>query len=243
MPGGARGEAPLRSLVWVDRKGHEERINAPLRGYGPPRVSPDGTRLAVAILDQGNTEIWIWDLALETIRRLTFSPGMDGLPVWTPDGQRIIFMSDRTGMLNLYRQAADGGGTVERLTTSATPQWPTSITPDGTVARGLRASCRETTADVVFFPLTDPVMRPGSASSGRHQSSPAEPLAETRFNGSFAEFSPDGRYLAYQSDESGREEVYVRPFPQVDQGRWQISIEGGHASCVGAKRPRAVLPG
>jgi hypothetical protein len=69
VPGGARGETPIRSLVWVDRKGHEERINAPLRGYGPPRLSPDGARLAITILDQGNTEIWIWDLARETLRR------------------------------------------------------------------------------------------------------------------------------------------------------------------------------
>ena len=132
VPGEAGEQTPMRSLVWVDRKGHEEPIKAPLRAYGPPRVSPDGTRVAIGILDQGNTEIWIWDLARETLRRLTFAPGMDGLPVWTPDSRRIIFMSDRTGVLNLYSQAADGTGTVDRLTTSANPQWPTSITPDGT---------------------------------------------------------------------------------------------------------------
>ena len=97
VPGGATEQTPIRSLVWVDRKGHEERINAPLRAYGLPRVSPDGTRLAIGVRDQGNTEIWIWDLARETLRRLTFAPGMDGLAVWTPDSRRIIFMSDRTG--------------------------------------------------------------------------------------------------------------------------------------------------
>ena len=226
VPGGARGETPMRSLVWVDRKGHEERINAPLRGYGPPRLSPDGARLAIGILDQGNTEIWIWDLARETLRRLTFAPGMDGLPVWTPDGKRIIFMSDRMGVLNLYRQAADGGGTVERLTTSAAPQWPTAITPNG---RWLMAftNLGRTASDVAFFPLADPATRPGSAPASSIGSSPTEPLADARFNGSFADFSPDGRYLAYQSDESGRMEVYVRPFPHVDRSRWQISTDGG----------------
>ena len=79
-----------------------------------------------------NTEVWILDLARKTQRRLTFGPGMDGLPFWTPDGRRIIFMSARVGVLNWYSQAADGTGAVERLTTSANAQWPTSITPDAT---------------------------------------------------------------------------------------------------------------
>src|SRR4029077_15040900 len=124
------GQTALRSLVWVDRNGHEERINAPPRTYGPPRISPDGTRLAISILDHGNTQIWIWDLARETLRPLTFTPGMNGLPIWTPDGRRIVFLSDRTGVLNLYSQAADGAGPADRLTTSANPQWPTSIASD-----------------------------------------------------------------------------------------------------------------
>jgi len=131
MPSDVSDQTPMRSLVWVDRKGHEEPINAPLRGYGPPRLSPDGTRLAIGIRDEGNTEIWIWEFARETLRRLTFAPGMDGMPVWTPDGKRIVFMSDRTGALNLYSQAANGAGTVDRLTTSTNQQWSTSVTSNG----------------------------------------------------------------------------------------------------------------
>ena len=82
-------------------------------------------------------------------------------------------------------------------------------------------------SDIVFFPLTRPVIRPGSGPSPGISLSSPEPAAETRFTGWFAEFSPNGRYVAYQSDESGRDEVYVRPFPQVDRGRWQISTAGG----------------
>ena len=195
MPADVGGQTALRSLVWVDRNGREERIKAPLRAYGPPRISPDGTRLAIGILDQGNTEIWIWDLGKETLRPLTFASGMNGLPVWTPDGRRIVFMSDRTGMLNLYSQAVDGTGTADRLTTSTNPQWPTSIAPDGSRVFGFDTQPKRT-GGVIQVPLT------GSAPD--LSPTPAGPVAQNLFTGSFAEISPNGRYLAYQSAESGR---------------------------------------
>ena len=133
VPGGVSVQRSPRSLVWVDRKGHEEPINAPLRPYGAPRISPDGTRLLLGITDQESNDIWIWDLERETLRRLTFAPGSDSLALWTPDGRRIIFTSDRAGVLNLYSQAADGTGAADRLTTSANQQFPSSISPDGTL--------------------------------------------------------------------------------------------------------------
>jgi Tol biopolymer transport system component len=121
MPG-RTAETAIRSLVWVDRRGHEEPIAAPARAYGPPRLSPDGKRVATSIADRGNIEVWIWDLARETLRRLTFSPGVDSMPLWTPDGRRIIYMSTRSGLPSLYSQAidgsGDGGARVDRLTTS-----------------------------------------------------------------------------------------------------------------------------
>ena len=129
----------MSSLVWVDQKGIEEPIGMPPRAYGPGCLSPDGTRVAAGITDDGNTEVWILDLARKTQRRLTFSPGMDGLPLWTPDGRRIIFMSARMGVLNWYSQAADGTGAVERLTTSANEQRPTSISSDGNHLFGYEA--------------------------------------------------------------------------------------------------------
>jgi serine/threonine-protein kinase len=221
--------------VWVDRKGREEPIKAPLHDYCCPRVSPDGTRLALQILDANSSDIWIWNLARQQLRRLTFAPGHHGLPLWTPDGRRIIFNSDRarSGVRNLYSQAADGTGTVDRLTTSANPQFPTSITPDGTrVAAHENVSGAPSTPGapgfrVLLFPLTSPASRPGPGPSRGASLSRVEPSAQSLFDGTWAEFSPDGHYVAYTWDESGRREVYVRPFPQVDRGRWQISTAGG----------------
>jgi hypothetical protein len=215
-----------RALLWVDRKGREEPTGAPLRAYGTPRLSPDGTRVAAEIYDQ-NTDIWIWDFAQETLRRLTFDPAGDGMPVWTPDGRQIIFESGRAGNIaSVYKQAADGTGTVDRLSTSSTPQWSTSITPDGTWVAGFDLQPK-TVPNVVFLPLPRAVVRPSSNTATKARQSPVEPLAEIRFEGKMAAFSPNGRYIAYQSDESGRSDIYVRPFPRVDNGRWQVSTAGG----------------
>ncbi|RPH56366.1 MAG: hypothetical protein EHM89_15595, partial [Acidobacteria bacterium] len=226
VPGGAAVE-PTRSLVWVDRKGREEPIKAaPLRAYAIPRISPDGTRVAIDIRDQEN-DIWIWDLARETLRKLTYGPGMDQQPVWTPDGRRLIFASNRAGPSNLYGQAVDGTGPVDRLTTSGNSQFPTSMTPDGNTVVGHEDG--PTSFDVVLFRLANlSASRPRSdavsAGAGRSE---VQPLVRTRFIEHNAEISPDGRYIAYQSNESGQIEIYVKPFPQVDGGKWQISTGGG----------------
>ncbi len=127
-------------------------------------------------------------------------------------------MSDRTGTLNLYSQAADGTGTAERLTTSTNPQWPTSVAPDGSRAFGFDVQPKRT-GGVIQVPLTGPSRDVSPSGAGA--------VAQNLFAGTFAEISPNGRFLAYQSAESGRLEIYVRPFPQVDGGRWQISIGGG----------------
>ena len=117
----------------MNRQGREELIKAPPRSYVVPRISPDGARVAFDIRDQEN-DIWVWDLKRETLSRFTFDPGIDRFPVWTPDSRRIIFSSNRGGGLNpnLYWQAADNTGTIERLTTSPNQQNTLSISPDGT---------------------------------------------------------------------------------------------------------------
>jgi len=233
VPNGVSVQMAPRSLVWVDRKGREEPINAPPRPYGYARISPDGTRVVLGITDQESNDIWIWDLERQTLRRLTFAPGSDSLAFWTPDSRRIIFTSDRSGVLNLYSQAADGTGAADRLTTSAHQEFPSAISPDGTLVVGFEglsiAAPTQLTPGFAFrvrlYPMAGLAGRPGGGQSpGPTPSSPAQTL----FDGVWAEFSPDGRYLAYQTAaDQGQSEIYVRPFPQVDSGRWQISTAGG----------------
>ncbi len=212
VTGGATGGA--RSLVWVNRQGHEDPITAaPRRAYFYPRLSPDGTRVALDIRDQEN-DIWIYDLARQTLGRLTDAPAVDQYPVWTPDGRRVIFMSGRAGTANLFWQAADHTGTVERLTTSPNPQYPTSISPDGTRLM-VREVMPKTGVDLRVLPMDGKAPRQ------------TEPLVQTTFIEDNGEISPDGHWLAYQSNESGAAQISVRPFPSVDSGHWTISTSGG----------------
>ena len=202
-----------RTLVWVDREGRGESLAAEPRAYTYPRISPDGTRVALDIRDQ-EQDIWIWDFARETLTRLTFDAGRDLYPLWTPDGRRIVFGSGVSsgGAANLFWKAADGTGAAEQLTDSPIHQVPQSISPDGK-----QLVYRETTVksgnDLRVLSLE------GERSS--------EALQATAFNELNAEVSPDGRWLAYQSNESGQGEIYVRTFPNVNEGRWQISTGGG----------------
>lgn len=215
VPEGAATPTPITTLTWVDRFGREEAVDAPPRAYGPPRLSPDGLHVAVGFPDQGDTEIWILDLARAVQRRLTFSPGMDGLPIWSKDGRRIVFMSARGGALNWYTMRADGGGAVDQVTTSPTHEWPISISPGGDRVFGFDIAPTSIRRVISSTLPTD----------GR--SPPTPQRVQGLFPGVFPEVSPNGRYIAYQSDESGREEIYVRPFPAVNHGRWQISTGGG----------------
>ena len=214
MAGDQSGGAE-RVLVWVDRQGREEAVSAPPRQYTYPRLSPDGKKVAVETRDQGS-DIWVWDLARATLTRLTFDPGLERLPLWTPDGRRIAYSSQRgasSGAPHLSWQAADGTGQVEQLTESASVQvFPTSFSPDGKQLMFWEETS-STGDDIAILPL-----------EGERR---AAPLIKTMFDEQNAEVSPDGRWVAYQSNESGEYEVYVRPFPQVDGGRWQVSTGGG----------------
>ena len=108
------GGTPQRTLVWVDREGREEPVGAPPRPYYRPRVSPDGTRLAVEVVDAANPDVWIYDLARGTSTKLTVDEAVDSRPLWTPDGERVVFSSTREGGQNLFwRAAADATGPVE----------------------------------------------------------------------------------------------------------------------------------
>ena len=119
-----------RALRLGRPKGTRGTDGAPLRAYGHPRLSPDGTRVAAEVYDQ-NTDIWIWDFARETLRRLTFDPGGDGMSVWTPDGRRIIFESGRHGHAKRVQAGRRRQRNRRPTGDERTPQWPTSITPTG----------------------------------------------------------------------------------------------------------------
>jgi eukaryotic-like serine/threonine-protein kinase len=200
-----------RTLVWVDRQGHETPIPAPPRPYLLPALSPDGTRVAVFANDQ-ERDLWLWDLRRTTLTRLTLTPGVDVIQVWTPDSRRLIFTSERAGVRNLFWQAADGSGAVERLTESPNTQYPTAVSPDG--RRLIFSEDAPTTGNDVWVIELDGTRR-------------ATALLQSPFVERNGIISPDGRWLAYEANDSGRFEVYVRPFPDVNSGHWQVSTTGG----------------
>jgi serine/threonine-protein kinase len=198
-----------RTLVWVNREGVETPVGAPMRQYAAARISPDETRLALTISDQ-EQDIWIWSFPRGTLDRLTTHSGPDTAPVWTPDSLRIIYSSARAGTPNLFWQRADGTGSVERLTTSPLQQLAQSMRdPDRLVL--MQAASPGFDLHVLTL-------------DGQGKTQPLLTGPQTEAS---ADLSPDGRYLAYQSTESGRNQIYVRPFPDVDKGREQISIGGG----------------
>jgi serine/threonine-protein kinase len=204
--------AALRTLVWVDRQGHEEPLGVPPRAYAYMHLSPDSTKLALDIRDQ-EYDIWTWDLVRHgPLTRLTFDPGFNRVGVWQPDGKRIAFSAERDGAENIYLQAADGTGTAEQLTKRPSPTVPHAFTPDG--------------AQLLFITPAIPPFDIGVVNrtgDRRVDLLLHGPQSETN-----PEISPDGKWLAYESDESGGvPEIYVRPFPNIEAGRWQISSGGG----------------
>jgi serine/threonine-protein kinase len=207
----ATGASAPRTLVSVDRQGHETPIPMPPRSYLSPRLSPDGTHIAVSAQDQ-DLDLWLWDLVRATLTRLTFDPGSDDYPVWTADGRRLIFNSDRGGTRNLYWQAADGTGAIERLTDSPNVQYPTAVSPDG--RRLIFTEVAPKTGEDIMQVELD----------GTHR---VTPLVQSPFVERNGIVSPDGRWLAYEANDSGRSEIYVRPFPDVNGGHWQVSANGG----------------
>jgi serine/threonine-protein kinase len=210
-----------RTLVWVDRRGNETPVGVPVRSYEVARVSPDGGRIAVDSRDEEG-DIWIWDTERPTLSRLTVAPSDDMAPLWSMDGASVLYSSVRSGVPNVYRQRADGAGTADRVTESRRTQFLTSIGPNGRQ----RAMFSFTTGNEAIGVAT---LDEGSRIPVADEQIVVPADANHRFG---AEISPDGRWLAFHSNESGRFEVYVRPFPNVDAGRSQISSDGGtRAAC------------
>ena len=200
-----------RTLVWVDREGNEEPIAAVPNDYLDLNISPDGEKLALVVAGE-NRDIYTYDLVHGTLSRLTFNTSRENAPLWTPDGQRIVFRSSRDGIGSIYWKLYDGTGVTEFLgggkdTSSSPDSWSgdgkTIITGDLGIGG----------FNIGLLPLEDD-----------HE---WKPLLNENHNEADPQVSPDGRWIAYVSDETKREEIYVRPFPEINMGKWQISTNGG----------------
>ena len=203
-------EPRASSLVWVDRTGHAIPVKAaPHQPYLGARLSPNGSLAALAIGGR-DPRLATWNFATETFTQVTFGPGVVVWPAWTPDGKALVFGSTRaSAAFNLFRQAVDGSGTVEQLTTGASQIYSQDVLPDGT--RVLATELRTSGNAVVLVPST-----------------PDRRVAPTTIlQGAWPRLAPNGRFIAYESLESGRIEILVRPFPRVDDGQWRVSTAGG----------------
>jgi Tol biopolymer transport system component len=198
-------------LVWVDRQGRERALPAPARAYAYPNLSPAGERLTVTIADP-DQGLWVLhDLARDTLSKLTFQGINNEAGVWTPDGKRITFASTKEGAArSLFWQWADGSGGLEPLTSSEYPMLANCWSSDGQRLAFSELN-PDTGWDIWVLRISD------------HQ---VRPFLNSRSNETAAQFSPDGQWLAYSSDESGRNEIYVRPYPGPG-GQWQLSTGGG----------------
>ena len=195
-----------RQLVWVDRQGHETLLPAPVRSYQQPRLSPNGERLVVS----SAANIWVWTFASETLMRLTNENAVQaqpGLGAGWPDG--VLRFQRRSGRdSEIVRKASDGTGATS-LVAPAPAGYPDAVSPDGKVM------AFHTFERVALLLALQPKAQPRPF------------LPNVRALVSDIEFSPDGRWVAYESNESSRFEVFVRPYPGLETGLWQISAEGG----------------
>lgn len=219
LPGGkASGGGSLPTTVqWVDPGGKKEPLRARPGDYRFPSLSPDGKRVALTVAEGGSQDVWVYDPQREAMTRLTFGGGVYFSPIWSPDGQFVVFFSVGKG---IFQARADGAGQPQALTQNRLEQYPWSFTPDGK-----RLAYFES-AGGLFQIWTVPLEGQG----GRWNAGKPEPFLTSSFNDTAPSFSPDGRWLAYHSNESGRNEVYVRAFPPPSSGpggKSQISNNGG----------------
>jgi Tol biopolymer transport system component len=200
----APGDAGTTQLVWVSRQGVEQPITETPRRYQYPRLAPDGRRAAVATAG----DLWIQDIARATFTRLTSEETVgNAFPVWTPDGTHVVFRTS-TGV---YSIPADGSGHPQPIAGAVSGDLPCAVAPDGDTLAFMRQNA-QTSRDVYVLSL-------GGRSRPR-------PIVNTPAYEGGAQFSPDGHWMTYASDESGQMQVYVRPFPGPER-RWQVSTQGG----------------
>jgi tRNA A-37 threonylcarbamoyl transferase component Bud32 len=208
VPGSAEGAH--RTLVWMDRSGKVEPLPLPPAAYLYPRLSPDGRFLAVEI-EGPNHDFYVYDFARSVLTKMT-TDGESHDPVWMPDGKRLAFRSWLAGGMTMWMMPADRSARPVRLDPAGTRQSPVSFSPDGRF---------------LTFDQKDPQTRDDAWVLPLDGSGQPQPVARSRFAEGSAKFSPDGRWIAYASDESGKSEVYVQPFPGPGP-KVQISNAGGY---------------
>jgi serine/threonine-protein kinase len=204
------GQPPELSLTVADGHGEEEVLVEELRVPEGPRASPNGRHIAVSQIEGGNTDVWSYDLLQRTMTRMTFE-GNNRYPAWSPDGRRIAYSHspENSPGRAIWSVAADGSGAPEELFNTDGDQWEVQFMPNGQDLI-VRSIGQGTGRDLWWVPA----------------SAEPEPLVVTEFNERSHSISPDGRWLAYASNESGRDEVYVRPIPGPG-GKRQVSADGG----------------
>jgi serine/threonine-protein kinase len=193
------------TLLWVDRQGHEEPVGVPSGPYYYPRMSPDGTRIALDWQGPGR-DLWTWDLSRHTLTRVTDDPSEDMLPIWSPDSRRIFFASNREGQFHIYSTAADGGSPARLEFDGHKFDAPNSFTRDGTQLFTFEG----------FHDLDVVDLATGNA----------RPLLHGDNIQGDGAISPDGHWIAYESFEP-KGEIYLRPFPDVMSRREKVSTAGG----------------
>jgi eukaryotic-like serine/threonine-protein kinase len=210
------GVIPLQQLTWTDRSGrHAGTLGAPGQ-FMSFHTSPDAKAVAVDITDPTNPDIWIYDAKRGLRTRFTFDPATDEGAVWSPNGRTIVFSSNRKGHFDLYRKASNGAGSEELLYADGLNKYATSWSPDGKFLLYYGGARTGTGTNIWVLPA--PLGKPGAAKP--------YPFLEGSFNEGDAKFSPDGKWIAYDSDETGRFETYVTAFPGPG-GKRQISTGGG----------------
>jgi serine/threonine protein kinase len=205
----------MTELAWFNREGARLRSLGEPAFHSGPTISPDETRAAVAIADQetGAGDIWIYDLERGVRSRFTFDASEDVTAVWSPDGKQLYWASSRVADFDIFSKEVDGADTDQEVQAGDHVEIPMSVSPDGRYLAYWKGSgAGVVAADILALDLKNP----------------GEPigLVVSEFNTGAAQISPDGRWFAYASDESGQSEVYVSSFPQPGR-KWQVSAEGG----------------
>ena len=201
-------------LVMFDPTGKEIKTIGALGDFVSQRISRNGRELAVAVLDasERNYKLWLYDLSRDKQTRLTFGPGRTTFPVWSPDGGSVGFASNRTGIYQVAEKRADGTGSEEPILESDISKYPTAWSADGRFIAYNTTGPGKYTTELWIAP--------------RFGERKPYPFLQGSFDVGQGQFSPDGRWMAYSSDESGRSEVYVTPFPGGGS-KWQVSAAGG----------------